>query len=220
MSAKFFAELSRRLRRDGIESVNKEDRRLEVFLHDRPVLFVSPGNNVFLVPTESGNERAGDLYQTVTMVADQVYEYVGAVQTAPPLRAAGLDEKFRLLADFGGAVLAGRERENGQGYQFVTWVWDYERTGVGHGHYYEEDFRKAKEDFAIRSGLISKAKLFTPEQLTELYRASEYLLDEGPELEDKQMKVIQVARTKIEYTVSDLAARLEQDHGHELGFEL
>ena len=44
---------------------------------------------------------------------------------------------FRLLADFGCAVLAGRERENGRGYQFVTWVWDFDRRGVSHGHYFE-----------------------------------------------------------------------------------
>ena len=37
------------------------------------------------------------------------------VQTAPTLHISGLSEKFHLLADFGGAVLAGRELENGRG---------------------------------------------------------------------------------------------------------
>jgi len=31
------------------------------------------------------------------------------------------------------------------------------------------DFQSAKQDFAVRSGLISKAQLFSPEELTELY---------------------------------------------------
>lgn len=101
------------------------------------------------------------------MVADEVYEYVGAVRNAPSLYAAELHEKFRLLAALGGTVLAGRERENGRGYQFVTRIWDYEKTGVSHGYYYEENLQKAKEDFAIRSCLSSKAQLFTSEQLTE-----------------------------------------------------
>lgn len=69
------------------------------------------------------------------MVADKVFEYVEAVQNAPILYTSRLDDKFHLLADFGGAVLAGRERENSQGYQFVTWTWDYGRRGVSHGHY-------------------------------------------------------------------------------------
>ena len=75
-------------------------------------------------------------------------------------------------------MLAGRELGNGWGYQFVTWIWDHDRTGVSHGHYYEEDFQGAKQDFAVRSGLISKAQLFLPEELTQLYRATDYLLYE------------------------------------------
>ena len=51
-------------------------------------------------------------------------------KTPPLLRARGLDNKFHLLADFGRAVLAGRERGTGRGYEFVTWIWDYERVGV------------------------------------------------------------------------------------------
>ena len=139
-----------------------------------------------------------------------VNSYVEAMQNAPLLHASGLHEDFRLLADFGGAVLAGQERENGQGYQFVTWIWDYDRTGVSHGHYYEDDFQSAKQDFAVRSGLLSKAQLFSPDELTELYRATDHFLEEGPELDYKQQKAIQEARTKIEYTVPDLQTKLGQ----------
>ena len=170
---KFFEELSRRLREGGVESSNVEDRRLEIFLHGQPVLFVSPGNDVFLFPAGSNNPEASELYHRVAQTADEVYTYVEEVQTAPTLHISGLSEKFHLLADFGGAVLAGRELENGRGYQFVTWIWDYNRTGVSYGHYYDEDFCGAKQDFAVRSGLISKTQLFSPEELTELY----YTLD-------------------------------------------
>ena len=171
MANKFFEELSRCLRKKEIESANYEDKRLEVFLHGQPVLFVSPANDVFLLPAGSKNEEASELYHQVAMDVDEVYSYVETMQNAPLLHASGLHEDFRLLADFGGAVLAGQERENGQGYQFVTWIWDYDRTGVSHGHYYEDDFQSAKQDFAVRSGLIPRAQLFTRRNLTELYRA-------------------------------------------------
>ena len=215
MKNKFFAELSRRLNVEEIESSVIADKRLEVSLHSQPVLYVSPGNDVFLLSAGSQNEEANDLYHQVAVVADEVYEYVEAMQGTPILHASGLNEEFHLLADFGGAVLAGRERENGQGYQFVTWTWDYGRRGVSHGHYYEGDFQSAKQDFAVRSGLISKAQLFSPEQLTELYRATDFLLDEGPAPEEKQLKAIQEARTKIEYVVPDLQDRLEQGQEQE-----
>lgn len=210
MEKKFLAELSRRLYVDGIESTAREDKRLEVSLHGRPVLSVTPAGDVFLLPAGSKNEAASELHHQVAAAADEVYSYVEVVQNTPLLRASGLHEEFHLLADFGGAVLAGQERENGQGYQFVTWVWDYDHTGVSHGHYYGDDFQGAKQDFAVRSGLISRAQLFAPEELTELYRATDYLLEEGPEPDSGQLKAIQEARTKIEYIVPDLQRRLEQ----------
>ena len=218
MGIKFFAELSRRLREEQIESNVVGEDRLEVSLRGQPVLFVSPNSDVFLLPAGSGSEEAADLYHRVAAAADEVYTYVEAVQNAPVLRAADLHEHFHLLADFGGAVLAGRELEQGRGYQFVTWDWDFDRLGVSHGHYYEGDFQSAKEDFAVRSGLISKARLFTAEQLTELYRATDHYVETGPEPDYAQLKALQEARTKIECTVPDLPERLEptQECGQKL----
>ena len=215
MENKYFAELARRLRAAGITAGHPEKNRLTVLLNDQPVLSVSAGSDVFLLPAGSNPPEASELYHKVAQTAEEVYAYVEAIQTAPLLHASGLSEKFHLLADFGGAVLAGRELGNGWGYQFVTWIWDHDRTGVSHGHYYEEDFQGAKQDFAVRSGLISKAQLFLPEELTQLYRATDYLLDEGPEPEDGQLKALQTSRTKIEYTVPDLVERLEQSQGQE-----
>lgn len=215
MRKMYFSELSRRLREKGIETSLADTQKLDILLRGRPVLFVSSSSDIFLLPAGSQNEEASDLYHQVAVVADEVYEYVEAMQGTPILHASGLNEEFHLLADFGGAVLAGRERENGQGYQFVTWTWDYGRRGVSHGHYYEGDFQSAKQDFAVRSGLISKAQLFSPEQLTELYRATDFLLEEGPAPEEKHLRAIQEARTKIEYVVPDLQDRLEQGQEQE-----
>lgn len=215
MERKYFKELARRLQIDEIVTAPPESKQLVVLLKDQPVLFVSAESDVFQLPAGSNNPDASELYHKVAQTADEVYAYVEAVQTAPLLHASGLHEKFHLLADFGGAVLAGRELENGWGYQFVTWIWDYGRGGVSHGNYYQGDYQGAKQDFAVRSGLISKAQLFSPEQLTELYRASEYLLDEGPDLDDKQLMALQESRTKIEYTVPDLIERLEQTQEQE-----
>ena len=72
MKDKFFAGLSRRLNTDGIKSCAIEDNRLEVSLHGQPVLYVSPGNDVFLLPAGSKNEEASELYHQVAAVADEV----------------------------------------------------------------------------------------------------------------------------------------------------
>ena len=44
----------------------------------------------------------------VAQTADEVWDYVEAVQTSDLLSVSGLSEEFHLLADFGGALLAGR----------------------------------------------------------------------------------------------------------------
>ena len=174
---KYFAELARRLRAAGITAGRPEKNRLTVLLNNQPVLSVSAGSDVFLLPAGSNQPEAGELYHKVAQTADEVYAYVDAVQTAPLLHASGLSEEFHLLADFGGAVLAGRELENGWGYQFVTWIWDHDRTGVSHGHYYEEDFQGAKQDFAVRAGLVESQRLFSDEQLAVIKNACEFALE-------------------------------------------
>ena len=158
MTSIFFKELSRRLREKQIETIQSQENRLDVLLNGCPALFVSPSSDVFLLPAGDKQLEVSELYYRVGQLVAEVYGYVEAVEHAPLLQASGLQEEFHLLADFGGAVLAGRERGNSQGYQFVTWIWDYGRTGVSHGHYFEENFQSAKEDFAVRSGLISNAQ--------------------------------------------------------------
>ena len=127
---KYFAELARRLRAAGITTGYLEKNRLTVLLNDQPILLVSSGSDVFLLSDGSKYPEASELYHKVAQTADEVYAYVEAVQTSPLLHASGLSEKFHLLADFSGAVLAGRALKNGWGYQFVTWIWDHDRTGV------------------------------------------------------------------------------------------
>lgn len=72
MRSKFFEELSRCLGKEQIESLRKEDRRLEIFLHGQPVLSVSPGNEVFMLPSGSKNPEANELYHRVAIAADRV----------------------------------------------------------------------------------------------------------------------------------------------------
>ena len=47
-------------------------------------------------------------------------------------------------------VLTGRERLDGSSYQFVTWIWNYDRAGGGHSHYHEGNFQGAKLEILPR----------------------------------------------------------------------
>ena len=89
---KYFAELARRLRAAGFTAGHPEKNRLTVLLNNQPVLSVSAGSDVFLLPAGSNQPEAGELYHKVAQPADEVYAYVEAVQTAPLLHASGLSE--------------------------------------------------------------------------------------------------------------------------------
>ena len=102
------------------------------------------------------------------------------MERAPKLQATGLEGDYRVLADFGSAVLAGHPTE--RGVQFVTWEWDWDREGVHHGHYFQEDYDAAKRDFTLRSGLVQKGALFEPEQLAEIYRALAFVREQDETL--------------------------------------
>ena len=112
---------------------------------------------------------AQDALQTVIDTAKMTSEYMAILETAPLLKASGLHGDYRVLADFGSAVLAGHPTE--RGVQFVTWEWDFDREGIHHGHYFQDDYDAAKRDFTVRGGLVPKDALFEPEQLAAIYRA-------------------------------------------------
>ena len=139
MDNKFFGELSRRLRREGISTGPVEKERLPVLLDGQEVMAVAPGGTVFLKVETVDDQQVMDAYDVVAGISAQVCEYTEAMASAPPLKAAELHEGFRLLADFNGVVLAGQELERGWGYQFVTWARSPDRTSVAHGHFYDGD---------------------------------------------------------------------------------
>ena len=131
------------------------------------------------------------------------------MEAAPQLKASGLEGDYRILADFNGTVLAGSHSK--YGVQFVTWDWDYGRTGVAHGHYFMENYDGAKQDFATRSGLIQKEQFFSPEQMTEISRCcADSVAGEFFELTDKQEEVIRSIQQQIEVCVPDLNERIRQ----------
>ena len=152
MESKFYRELTRRLREEGITPGQPEERGLPVLLESRPAVFISASGLAYM-PGEGGEEER-ELYHTAARLSEEVLEYTQAVERTPLLEADTLDTEYHLLAEYGGVVLAGKELERGYGYQFVTW--SREGSGLAHGHYYLNRYKEAKEDFAVCAGLVPK----------------------------------------------------------------
>ena len=96
---------------------------------------------------------------------------------APALKAVGLEDTFKVLVDFGDAVLAGQLGKKGA--KFVTWEWDFDRQGVHAGHYFMENYEAAKQDFAVRAGLVESQRLFSDEQLAVIRNACAFALEDA-----------------------------------------
>ena len=206
---RYLEELKISMVHAGFEPERIEDQHLPVRWENHYLCRVSGRGSVLYRQENVDGIGAQDALQTVINTAAMTAEYVTAMERAPKLQATGLEGDYRILADFGGTVLAGTPSKHG--VQFVTWDWDYDRTGVVHGHYFMENYDGAKQDFATRSGLIQKEQVFSPEQLTEIFRCCTDSVDEDFfELTEEQEELIRGIQQQIRVCVPDLDERVRQ----------
>ena len=197
------------LAREGFHTDRTNTGRLRVLLDGAPLCEVTENGGITYRNEDIDEPERIDAKDKVYEIVRTTAEYMRQMKTAPSLKADGLEGGYKVLADFNGTVLAGVQSKHG--VHFVTWDWDYGHTGVCQGHYFMEDYAGAKQDFAVRSGLIQKAQLFSPEQLTEIYRCCADSVDGNFfELTEEQEKVIRSAQQQIEECVPDLDERIRQ----------
>ncbi len=185
----FLEETAIRLRQNGFTVEPVGDHHLPVCWEKGRLCRISGKGSVLYRQECVDSVRAQDALQSVIDTAKTTSEYMAILETAPRLKANGLTGDYRVLADFGSAVLAGHPTE--RGVQFVTWEWDFGREGVHHGHYFQDDYDAAKRDFTVRSGLVQKDALFEPEQLAQIYHALSFVREQDESLSfgrDQELK--------------------------------
>ena len=177
---RYLEEVCISLHRAGFETKPPEDCQLPILWNDAPLCRITGKGSVYYRREDTDTPQAEDALFRIEDIAAKTLEYMTAMETAPRLKASGLTGDYRVLADFSSAVLAGHPTERGG--QFVTWEWDFDREGVHHGHYIQDDYDAAKRDFTVRGGLIQKDALFEPEQLAEIYRALRFVREQDESL--------------------------------------
>lgn len=177
---RFLEETAIRLRQNGFTVEPIEDQHLPVCWEKGRLCRITGKGSVLYRQENVDSVRTQDALQSVIDTAKMTSEYMAILETAPLLKASGLHGDYRVLADFGDAVLAGHPTE--RGVQFVTWEWDFDRKGVHHGHYFQEDYDAAKRDFTVRGNLVPKDALFEPEQLAQIYHALSFVREQDESL--------------------------------------
>ena len=125
---RFSEEVGIHLSRAGFTVLPQENGLLPLEWNGASLCRITAGGGVQFRADELDPEGASDAFHRATDIAATTAEYMRLMEAAPPLRAQGLEGDYRLLADFGGAVLAGHPTSYGA--EFVTWEWDYQHTGV------------------------------------------------------------------------------------------
>ncbi len=201
----YFEELHIALTREGFTSQPKQGELLPVEWGGLPLCRITADGGVRYWQEDVATPERKRACERATDLACTVREYMTLLEQAPPLQAQSLTGDYRLLTEFNGAVLAAHPTR--LGVQFVTWDWSFNRTGLNQGNYFQENYVGAKQDFAIRAGLISKQQIFNQEQLVEIYRCCSDTLDAGFDLTAEQEKCIRGVQEQI--AMQPLAERPE-----------
>ena len=210
---KYFAETAIALRREGFQVEQLQDGHLNVMMDDQPLCEVYKIGGITYrdVSTPERTAAKDKAFGIVSTTA----EYIRGMELAPPLGIKDLKDRYKVLADFNGTVLACTHGESG--VEFVTWDWDFDRDGVSHGHYFGGDYKGAKQDFATRSGLIPEQRIFTDEQLIEIYQCCSDALIADYDLRLNNAKCIDSVQRQIECIIPDIMDRIEELNKHIIG---
>ncbi len=224
MNEKFFPELTRRLRQAGIATGEMDEDHLPVLLDGQKVMASSQA------PYPSPRrKRQGSLIPLLLLSPSNPLRWASMGPPREPSEAghaggggarecsggcpAGRSPRNGLCPD---EVLGGRELGGDWGFEFVTWWRTADRTGVCQGNYYDNNYDGAKLDFACRSGLVDKDRLFSQEQLTEVYRAVHETLDSGYPATAEREDLLKGVGKQIERAIPDLRERVDLSNQEEL----
>ena len=209
---RYFQELTLNLQHEGFAvKPETEEGLLPVELDGQRLCLARDSGSVRYWREDTADDHRSAALDKAISITKTTAEYMRQMETAPQLTASGLTGDYRLLADFNDVVLAGHPTR--YGVQFATWERVRERTGLNAGNFYGppggvDSYTAAKRDFATRSGLIPHVVLFTPEQLTEVYRSIHETL-ENFSITSERQEHLSSAAEQIERTIPDLEDRVD-----------
>ena len=175
---RYYKEVSIHLTHAGFTVLPQKEGLLPLEWNGASLCRITAGGGAQFRAEELEPDGTAEAFHQATEISATTAEYMRIMDAAPPLKATGLVGDYRLLADYNGTVLAGHPTN--RGVEFVTWEWDYQHTGMWQGHYYGSNYVGAKQDFAIRSGLIPQTLIFEQEELDDIFRC----LQKTRELDD------------------------------------
>ena len=184
------------LAREGFQTGKTDTGKLRVLLDGAPLCEVTENGGIAYRNEDINEPERVAAKDMVYEIVRNTAEYMRQMETAPFLKADGLEDGYKVLADFNGTVLAGVQSKHG--VHFVTWDWAYGHTGVCHGHYFMENYAGAKQDLDMEYETLS--------DLNELAEATDGLSNADME---KLGAVVMLAEPKSAAQIKNLAESLD-----------
>ncbi len=213
---RYFSEITRNLQREGLSILPEQDGFLPLEQDGQPLCLILASGAIRYWEKDIASDGRREALERVTDIARVTDAYMSQMDAAPKLKVGSLEGDYRLLADFNGTILAGHLTK--YGVQFITWDRSPDGTSLNQGHYYGPDcgtegYAAAKQDFAVRSGLLPANLLFTKEQLAVIFDAAQNMTVLGLASNPEQEKMLEQIMKQVEIAVPeviDLANELTQ----------
>lgn len=113
------------LAKEGFQLDEVHTDRLCILLDGAPLCEVTESGGIAYRNKDIDEPERINAKDKVYEIAKTIAEYMRQMETAPFLKADGLEDGYKVLADFNGTVLAGVQSKHG--VHFVTWDWAYAR---------------------------------------------------------------------------------------------
>ena len=110
---RYLREVEQKLLRKELDARLLEDGLIHVRWNEKPLCSVDRDGIVRFRPADITGPEVDKRLRTVIQAAGQVKEYMRIFERAPALKAAGLEDSYKVLADFSDAVLAGQLGKKG-----------------------------------------------------------------------------------------------------------
>ncbi len=195
----------RRLDNEGY-GVTADGKWLTVTLNGNAVVKINDSDIIYTDGDFYDKDKSGvaSLSETVR----RIYEYCSSYEKAAPLKAEDLSGNYRCLSEFNSTVLAAKYSEK-YGFEFVIWDRTFDGKAVCQGNYHN-DYLAAKEDFAIRSGLVDSDRLFGVDDLEYMHKCIAFTLENDDSLNYEQEKELSELKERIEDIVPTQTDNQEQ----------
>ena len=165
------------LAKEGFQLDEVHTDRLCILLDGSPLCEVTGSGGVAYRNEDIDEPERIAAKDKVYEIVRTTAEYMQQMEMAPFLKADGLEDGYKVLADFNGTVLAGVQSKHG--VHFVTWDWAYGHTGV----FIAKTNELTKQ---LRQAKLEKEKLMDAESDMTALQTRDLIdiLEDGPEFLD------------------------------------